>query len=149
MGIGATDFIRLLMRKSTFDCIRLLLEAFVDAQRCVKDAVTDWAMPDLKDEKRYLDPPVIFWSSRRMARTGDASGTRCGRRIFIFLAGCAPFPVSQAELGPFRLSQLDRSHNDQRSQRQRIPRYGARPALKGGLKVAINMIAESLFESGS
>ena len=29
MGIGATDFIRLLMRKLTFDRIRLLLAAFV------------------------------------------------------------------------------------------------------------------------
>jgi hypothetical protein len=42
--------------------------------------------------------------------------------------GYAPFPVSQAELGPIRLSQLDRSHNDQRSQLC-IPRYGAWPAL--------------------
>ena len=29
MGIGATDFIRLLIRKLTFDRIRLLLAAFV------------------------------------------------------------------------------------------------------------------------
>lgn len=29
VGIGATDFIRLLMRKSTFDRIRLSLAAFV------------------------------------------------------------------------------------------------------------------------
>lgn len=65
MGLGATDLIRLLMRKSTFDRIRLSLAAFVrevdavdrtpewsirsgrirDAQRCVRGAVTDWAMP--------------------------------------------------------------------------------------------------------
>jgi hypothetical protein len=64
-----------------------------DAQRCVKGAVTDWAM----------------------------LGSH--RREVIFLAGYAPFPVSQAELGPFRLSQLDRPHNDQRSQLC-IPRYG-------------------------
>lgn len=31
-GIGATDFIRLLMRKLTFDRIRLLLAAFVQGR---------------------------------------------------------------------------------------------------------------------
>jgi hypothetical protein len=79
---------------------------------------------DLTDGKRYLDPPVIFWGSRMNGESLRRQRHPVWPSHLHLFGGYAPFPVSQAELGPFRLSQLDRSHNDQRSQLQRIPRHG-------------------------
>src|SRR5260370_42161217 len=86
------------------------------AQRCVKGAVTDWAMPGSHRREEISRSVSDFLE---LAKNGESlrrqRHTVWPSHLHLF-GGYAPFPVSQAELGSFRLSHLSRSHKDQRSQ---------------------------------
>ena len=62
-----------------------------------------------------------------MATARGASGTRCGRRIFIFSSGIAPKRGVEIEFRPFRRAKLSGAHEGKGEQFERGKRLGGTP----------------------